>query len=36
MTVDDDTSYLRLRLRQSHDILHVVTGFLTSALGDWV
>ncbi len=34
MKVNDDTSYLLLRLRQTHDIWHVVTGFPTSVAGE--
>ena len=34
MTVDDDTSYLLLRLRQTHDLWHVVTGFSTDVPGE--
>jgi ubiquinone biosynthesis protein COQ4 len=34
MAVGDDTSYLLLRLRQTHDLWHVVTGFATSVPGE--
>jgi ubiquinone biosynthesis protein COQ4 len=34
MTVEDDTSYLLLRLRQTHDLWHVVTGFSTNVPGE--
>jgi ubiquinone biosynthesis protein COQ4 len=34
MAVEDDTSYLLLRLRQTHDIWHVVTGFSTNVPGE--
>jgi ubiquinone biosynthesis protein COQ4 len=34
MSIDDDTSYLLLRLRQTHDIWHVVTGFSTDVSGE--
>ncbi len=34
MSIDDDTSYLLLRLRQTHDIWHVVTGFSTDVPGE--
>ena len=34
MQVEDDTSYLLLRLRQTHDIWHVVTGFSTDVPGE--
>ncbi|GAA6619660.1 Coq4 family protein [Scytonema sp. NUACC26] len=34
MQVCDDASYLILRLRQTHDIWHVVTGFGTEGLGE--
>jgi ubiquinone biosynthesis protein COQ4 len=34
MAVEDDTSYLLLRLRQTHDLWHVVTGFATSVPGE--
>jgi ubiquinone biosynthesis protein COQ4 len=34
MTVEDDTSYLVLRLRQTHDLWHVVTGFATNVPGE--
>jgi ubiquinone biosynthesis protein COQ4 len=34
MTVEDDTSYLLLRLRQTHDLWHVVTGFATNVPGE--
>jgi ubiquinone biosynthesis protein Coq4 len=30
----DDTSYLLLRLRQTHDLWHVVTGFSTNVPGE--
>lgn len=32
--VKDDVDYILMRLRQTHDIWHVVTGFSTSALGE--
>jgi ubiquinone biosynthesis protein Coq4 len=32
--VKDDGSYLKLRMRQTHDIWHVVTGFDTSVSGE--
>ncbi|MBE9208625.1 hypothetical protein IQ244_19200 [Nostoc sp. LEGE 06077] len=32
--VEDDISYLTLRMRQTHDIWHVVTGFKTDGLGE--
>lgn len=32
--VEDDISYLTLRMRQTHDIWHVVTGFKTDVLGE--
>jgi ubiquinone biosynthesis protein COQ4 len=32
--VEDDTSYLLLRLRQTHDLWHVVTGFATTVPGE--
>jgi ubiquinone biosynthesis protein Coq4 len=34
ITVEDDTSYLLLRLRQTHDIWHVVTGFTVDVPGE--
>lgn len=34
ISIDDDTSYLLLRLRQTHDIWHVVTGFSTDVPGE--
>jgi ubiquinone biosynthesis protein COQ4 len=34
MAVEDDTSYLLLRLRQTHDLWHVVTGFATNVPGE--
>jgi ubiquinone biosynthesis protein COQ4 len=34
MAVEDDTSYLLLRLRQTHDLWHVVTGFSTNVPGE--
>ncbi len=34
MAVKDDTSYLLLGLRQTHDIWHVVTGFATNVPGE--
>ncbi len=34
MSIEDDTSYLLLRLRQTHDIWHVVTGFSTDVPGE--
>jgi ubiquinone biosynthesis protein COQ4 len=34
MLVADDTSYLLLRLRQTHDIWHVITGFSTNVPGE--
>jgi ubiquinone biosynthesis protein COQ4 len=34
MKVEDDTSYLLLRLRQTHDLWHVVTGFSTDVPGE--
>ena len=34
IAVEDDTSYLLLRLRQTHDIWHVVTGFSTNVPGE--
>lgn len=34
LTVDDDTSYLLLRLRQTHDLWHVLTGFATDVPGE--
>jgi ubiquinone biosynthesis protein COQ4 len=34
MAIEDDTSYLMLRLRQTHDIWHVVTGFSTDVPGE--
>lgn len=34
IVVDDDTSYLLLRLRQTHDIWHVVTGFSVDVPGE--
>jgi ubiquinone biosynthesis protein COQ4 len=34
MLVEDDTSYLLLRLRQTHDLWHVVTGFSTNVPGE--
>jgi ubiquinone biosynthesis protein COQ4 len=34
MAVKDDTSYLLLRLRQTHDLWHVVTGFATNVPGE--
>lgn len=30
LTVDDDTSYIFLRRRQTHDLWHVITGFATN------
>jgi ubiquinone biosynthesis protein COQ4 len=32
--VQDDTSYLALRMRQTHDIWHTVTGFGTDPVGE--
>ncbi|MBU7584359.1 MAG: hypothetical protein KAF91_15830 [Nostoc sp. TH1S01] len=32
--VENDISYLTLRMRQTHDIWHVVTGFNTDGLGE--
>ncbi|MEO0512646.1 MAG: Coq4 family protein [Planctomycetota bacterium] len=32
--VNDDVDYILMRLRQTHDIWHVVTGFSTSPLGE--
>lgn len=32
--VTDDTSYIFLRLRQTHDIWHIVTGFSTDVAGE--
>ena len=34
LKVADDASYIMLRLRQSHDIWHVVTGFGTDKVGE--
>jgi ubiquinone biosynthesis protein COQ4 len=34
MAVEDDPSYLLLRLRQTHDLWHVVTGFATNVPGE--
>jgi ubiquinone biosynthesis protein COQ4 len=34
ITVEDDTSYLLLRLRQTHDIWHVVTDFSVDVTGE--
>jgi ubiquinone biosynthesis protein COQ4 len=34
MKVEDDTSYLLLRLRQTHDLWHIVTGFSTDVPGE--
>jgi ubiquinone biosynthesis protein COQ4 len=34
IVVEDDTSYLLLRLRQTHDLWHVVTGFATNVPGE--
>jgi ubiquinone biosynthesis protein COQ4 len=34
LPIDDDTSYLLLRLRQTHDLWHVVTGFSTDVPGE--
>ncbi|MEM1165163.1 MAG: Coq4 family protein [Planctomycetota bacterium] len=32
--VKDDTDYVMMRIRQTHDIWHVVTGFTTTPLGE--
>ncbi|MCC5636795.1 hypothetical protein LC593_13155 [Nostoc sp. CHAB 5844] len=32
--IEDDISYLTLRIRQTHDIWHIVTGFKTDVLGE--
>jgi ubiquinone biosynthesis protein Coq4 len=34
MTVESDAQYVELRLSQTHDIWHIVTGFDTSAIGE--
>jgi ubiquinone biosynthesis protein COQ4 len=34
LEIEDDTSYLLLRLRQTHDLWHVVTGFSTDVPGE--
>jgi ubiquinone biosynthesis protein Coq4 len=34
ISVEDDTSYVLLRMRQTHDLWHVVTGFGTDGLGE--
>jgi ubiquinone biosynthesis protein COQ4 len=34
INIEDDISYLTLRIRQTHDIWHVVTGFKTDVLGE--
>jgi ubiquinone biosynthesis protein COQ4 len=34
MTAESDAKYVELRLSQTHDIWHVVTGFDTSAIGE--
>jgi ubiquinone biosynthesis protein COQ4 len=34
MTAESDAQYVELRLSQTHDIWHVVTGFDTSAIGE--
>lgn len=34
ITVEDDLSYILLRIRQSHDIWHTVTGFGTDSIGE--
>jgi ubiquinone biosynthesis protein COQ4 len=32
--IEDDASYIALRLRQTHDIYHVITGFDTDIMGE--
>lgn len=34
MTAESDAKYVELRLSQTHDIWHIVTGFDTSAIGE--
>lgn len=34
MTADTDASYVELRLSQTHDIWHLITGFDTSSAGE--
>jgi ubiquinone biosynthesis protein COQ4 len=34
MTADSDAKYVELRLSQTHDLWHIVTGFDTSAIGE--
>lgn len=34
VVIQDDTTYLALRIRQTHDIWHTVTGFGTDLLGE--
>jgi len=34
LEINDDINYIRLRLRQTHDIWHVLTGFDTSYIGE--
>lgn len=35
IVVEDEVSYLLLRLRQTHDIWHIVTGFGVDVGGNW-
>lgn len=34
LTVEDDYSYIAMRLRQTHDIWHIITGFGTDLAGE--
>jgi ubiquinone biosynthesis protein COQ4 len=34
MEIEDDIAYVLLRIRQTHDIWHIVTGFSTDVLGE--
>lgn len=34
LEVEDDTTYLLLRLRQTHDLWHLITGFTTDVVGE--
>ncbi|ERT07229.1 hypothetical protein M595_2778 [Lyngbya aestuarii BL J] len=34
LNIEDDTTYIMLRLRQTHDIWHLITGFSTDVVGE--